>query len=219
MFHMIDAVIFDLDGVLLDSEHVWDQIREAYAQEKGGRWHASAQTDMMGMNSREWSHYMHEVIGLRQSAEEISQDVAGRVIAVYQQQLPLLEGAVEAVEQLAKRWGLAVASSSNREVIDVALQLAGLTECFAVTVSSEEVSHGKPQPDVYVEAARQLGVVPMACVAIEDSRNGILSAKAAGMRVIAVPNRRYPPSHEALGVAALVLHSLIQLTPGTIESL
>ncbi|MBD0305674.1 MAG: HAD-IA family hydrolase, partial [Nitrospiraceae bacterium] len=145
--------------------------------------------------------------------------VAHRVAAVYKQRLPLLEGAVEAVKQLAERWPLAVASSSNRLVIDLALELAGLTECFVVTVSSEEVPYGKPQPDVYLEAARRLGVAVMRCVAIEDSQNGILSAKAAGMLVIAVPNRRYPPSPQTLGVAALVLDSLTQLTSGTIESL
>jgi HAD superfamily hydrolase (TIGR01509 family) len=219
MSHVIDALIFDLDGVLIDSEHIWDQIREAYARDNGGRWHTRAQTDMMGMNSREWSRYMHDVIGLRQSPEQISQEVAGRVAGTYKQQLPLLEGAVEVVKLLAKRWPLAVASSSNRAVIDIALQLAGLTDCFAVTVSSEEVHHGKPQPDVYLEAARRLGVVPVRCAAIEDSQNGILSADAAGMLVIAVPNRRYPPTGEALGVAVVVLDSLTQLTPATIESL
>jgi len=159
------------------------------------------------------------VLGLRQSPERISQDVARQVAIVYKQKLPLLDGAIEAVERLAGRWPLAVASSSNREIIDVALQLAGLTHCFAVTVSSEEVPQGKPQPDVYLEAARRLGVTATRCLAIEDSQNGILSAKAAGMRVIAIPNRRYPPSREALGVAALVLDSLTQLTAATLDSL
>jgi len=219
MSNVIDALVFDLDGVLLDSEQIWDQVRESYALENGARWHPKAQTDMMGMNSREWSRYMHEVIGLRQSPERISQDVARHVANVYKQKLPLLDGAIAAVEQLAERWPLAVASSSNREVIDVALQLAGLTRCFAVTVSSEEVPQGKPQPDVYLETARRLGVTATRCMAIEDSQNGILSAKAAGMRVIAIPNRRYPPSRESLGVAALVLDSLTQLTAATIDAL
>jgi len=218
MSRMIDALVFDLDGVLLDSEQIWDQVRESYARENGARWPPKAQTDMMGMNSREWSRYMHDVIGLRQSPERISQDVARQVANVYQQKLPLLDGAIQAVEQLAERWPLAVASSSNREIIDVALQLAGLTQYFAVTVSSEEVPQGKPQPDVYLEAARRLGVAATRCMAIEDSQNGILSANAAGMPVIAIPNRRYPPSPAALGVAALVLDSLTQLTAATIDS-
>ena len=219
MARVIKALVFDLDGVLIDSEQVWDEVRESYAGENGGKWHANAQTDMMGMNSREWSRYMHDEIGLRQSPEEISQQVADRVAGVYRRKLPLLQGAVEAVQRLAERWPLAVASSSNRPVIDLVLELAGLTRCFAVTVSSEEVRHGKPEPDVYEEAARQLAVAPAHCAAIEDSQNGILSAVSAGMLVIAIPNRRYPASPKALGAAALVLDSLSDLTPATVESL
>jgi HAD superfamily hydrolase (TIGR01509 family) len=219
MARVIKALVFDLDGVLIDSEQVWDEVRESYAGENGGRWHADAQTDMMGMNSREWSRYMHDEIGLRQSPEEISQQVADRVADVYRLKLPLLPGAVETVHRLAERWALGVASSSNRPVIDLVLELAGLTTCFAVTVSAEEVRHGKPQPDVYREAARQLAVAPARCAAIEDSQNGILSAASAGMLVIAIPNRRYPPSPKALGAAALVLDSLSDLTPATVESL
>jgi beta-phosphoglucomutase-like phosphatase (HAD superfamily) len=202
MARVIKALVFDLDGVLIDSEQVWDEVRESYAGENGGRWHADAQTDMMGMNSREWSRYMHDEIGLRQSPEEISQQVADRVADVYRLKLPLLPGAVETVQRLAERWPLGVASSSNRPVIDLVLELAGLTTCFAVTVSAEEVRHGKPR-----------------CAAIEDSQNGILSAASAGMLVIAIPNRRYPPSPKALGAAALVLDSLSDLTPATVESL
>jgi HAD superfamily hydrolase (TIGR01509 family) len=219
MARVIKALVFDLDGVLIDSEQVWDEVRESYAGKNGGRWHADAQTDMMGMNSHEWSRYMHDEIGLRQSPEEISQQVADRVADVYRLKLPLLPGAVETVQRLAERWPLGVASSSNRPVIDLVLELAGLTTCFAVTVSAEEVRHGKPQPDVYREAARQLAVAPARCAAIEDSQNGILSAASAGMLVIAIPNRRYPPSPKALGAAALVLDSLSDLTPATVESL
>ena len=219
MARVIKALVFDLDGVLIDSEQVWDEVRESYAGENGGRWHADAQTDMMGMNSREWSRYMHDEIGLRQSPEEISQQVADRVADVYRLKLPLLPGAVETVQRLAERWPLGVASSSNRPVIDLVLELAGLTTCFAVTVSAEEVRHGKPQPDVYREAARRLAVAPTRCAAVEDSQNGILSAASAGMRVIAIPNRRYPPNPKALGAAALVLDSLSDLTPATVESL
>jgi beta-phosphoglucomutase-like phosphatase (HAD superfamily) len=151
MARVIKALVFDLDGVLIDSEQVWDEVRESYAGENGGRWHADAQTDMMGMNSREWSRYMHDEIGLRQSPEEISQQVADRVADVYRLKLPLLPRAVETVQRLAERWELGVASSSNRPVIDLVLELAGLTTCFAVMVSAEEVRHGKPQPDVYRE--------------------------------------------------------------------
>ncbi len=178
---MTAAVVFDLDGVIVDSEHVWDEIREELARERGGRWHPGAQRDMMGMSSTEWSRYMHDTIGLAESPEEISAEVVRRLQARYREDLPLIPGAVEAVRRLGARWPLGLASSSNREVIDLVLDLAGLADAFAATVSSEEVAHGKPAPDVYLEAARRLGADPRDCVAVEDSHNGIRSAKAAGM--------------------------------------
>jgi HAD superfamily hydrolase (TIGR01509 family) len=211
------AVIFDLDGVLVDSEHIWNDAREHLARERGGRWHEHAQRDMMGMSSLEWSRYMHDVIGLPEPPERISAEVVRRVETIYRDRLPLMEGAAEAVRRLAERFPLALASSSNRPVIDLFMKLSGLDECFAATVSSEEVAHGKPSPDVYLEAAQRLGVAPEACAAVEDSLNGILAAKAARMRVVAIPNRRYPPDAEALAEADLVLESLRELTPEAVE--
>ena len=209
----VDAVVFDLDGVLVDSEHVWDEVREELARERGGRWHARAQADMMGMSSIEWSRYMHDVIGLAEPPDEIDAEVVQRMQARYSEHLPLVDGAVQAVRRLAAEFRLAVASSSNRPLIDTVLAAAGMAELFEVTVSSEEVEHGKPAPDVYLEAARRLGVPPEHCVAVEDSGNGIRSASAAGMRVVAIPNRRYPPRADALALANVVLERVGELAP------
>jgi HAD superfamily hydrolase (TIGR01509 family) len=216
---MIEAVVFDLDGLLVDSEQLWDQAREALARERGGRWHDRAQADMMGMSSLEWSRYMHDRIGLRESPEEISAEVVRRMEALYRERLPLLPGAREAVERLATRWPLGLASSSNRPLIDLTLELSAMEPYFRATVSSEEVARGKPAPDVYLETARHLGVDPGRTAAIEDSHNGILSAAAAGMRVVAIPNRRFPPGEEALARADVVLDSLDELTPETVSRL
>ena len=210
---MIDGVIFDLDGVLVQTEEVWDAVREQLVRERGGRWHEHAQRDMMGMSSPEWSSYMRETLGLRETPAEISASVVERMSERYRGDLPLIPGAVEAVERLAERWALAVASSSNRELIDLVLELSGLAARFAATVSSEEVARGKPSPDVYLEAARRLGVAPSRAAAVEDSRSGIRAAVAAGMRVVAVPNPAFPPDPETLASAHVVLDSIDQLSP------
>jgi HAD superfamily hydrolase (TIGR01509 family) len=209
---VIEAVVFDLDGVLIDSEHVWDEVRRRLAEERGGRWHEQASRDMMGMSSPEWSRYMHDVIGLSEPPEEINAEVVRRMEAVYRRDVPLLPGAVEAVERLAARRPLGLASSSNRELIDLVLETSGLGGYFKAVVSSEEVPRGKPAPDVFVESARRLGVDPTRCAAVEDSENGIRSARAAGLRVIAIPNPRYPPADDALAEADVVLRSLAELT-------
>jgi HAD superfamily hydrolase (TIGR01509 family) len=214
---VIDAVVFDLDGVLIDSEHVWDEARRRLAEERGGRWHDRASRDMMGMSSLEWSRYMRDEVGIDDEPEEISAEVVRRLERIYREELPLFDGAAVAVERLAASRPLGLASSSNRELIDLVLELAGLDRFFAVTVSSEEVPHGKPAPDVYLEAARRLGVEPSRCAAVEDSENGIRAAKAAGMRVLALPNPRYPPDPEALALADAVLTGLDELTPEILE--
>ena len=209
----VEAVVFDLDGVIVDSEHVWDEVREELARERGGRWHDRAQTDMMGMSSPEWSRYMHDVIGLPESPAEIDAEVVRRMLDSYTEHLPLVDGAVEAVSRLAGSFRLALASSSNRPVIDVVLEVSGLAPLFEATVSSEEVERGKPAPDVFLEAAARLAVAPERCAAVEDSGNGIRAAHAADMRVLAIPNRRYPPPDDALALAAVVLDSIDELVP------
>jgi HAD superfamily hydrolase (TIGR01509 family) len=215
---LTEAVVFDLDGLLLDTEQVWDEVREAVTGERGGRWHNRAQADMMGMSSTEWSRYMHEVLGLTEPPEELNRLVVERMQERYRERLPLVEGAVEAVRRVGERWPLGLASSSNRPLIDLALEQMGVAELFRATVSSEEVERGKPAPDVYLEAAQRLGVRPQHVVAIEDSANGIRSADAAGMRVIAIPNPHFPPPNDVLARADVVLESLAELTPDAVES-
>jgi HAD superfamily hydrolase (TIGR01509 family) len=213
-----EAVVFDLDGVLLDTEELWDEARRRLAEERGARWPDDAQRAMMGMSSPEWSRYMHDVIGLSEPPEEISTEVVRRLEALYRERLPLVPGALDAVGRIGARWPLGIASSSNRPLIDLFLELTGTRELFRATVSSEEVERGKPAPDVYLEAARRLGVDPEGCAAIEDSENGIRSASAAGMRVVAIPNRVFTPSEQALSHADVVCGSLDELTPEVVES-
>ena len=210
---MIEAVVFDLDGVIVDSEQVWDDVREQLVRERGGLWHDGAQPAMMGMSSPEWSRYMHDELGLAEPPEEINAEVVRRMLARYREDLPLIDGAVDAVRRLAVEFPLGVASSSNRPLIEAVLEAAVIAELFTAVVSSEEVERGKPAPDVYLEAARRLGVDPGRCAAVEDSSNGIRSAHAAGMRVLVIPNPHYPPAPDALALADVVVRSPDGLTP------
>jgi HAD superfamily hydrolase (TIGR01509 family) len=214
---VIDAVVFDMDGVIVDSEQVWDDVREQYTSEVGGTYTESATRDMMGMSSVEWSRYMHDALGVPGTPDQINAEVVRRMLDRYGEDPPLIPGAVDAVRRCAERWPLAIASSSNPELIQVVLAVAGIRELFRVVVSSQEVPRGKPAPDVYLEAAKRLGVPPERCAAVEDSHNGIRSAKAAGMRVIVVPNTHFPPDDEALALADVVVLSVRDLTPELIE--
>ena len=210
---MIEAVLFDLDGVLIDSERVWASAREQLVRERGGKWSGDAVQAMMGMSSPEWSRYMHETLGVAMAPEEIASEVVLRLEQLYRERLPLMAGAREVVGSLASLWKLGLASSANRPIIELVLDLADMRGLFAATVSSEEVARGKPAPDVYLEAARRVGSAPSRCAAVEDSTNGLRAADAAGMLVIALPNRDFPPTSDALGLADVVIRSLAELRP------
>jgi HAD superfamily hydrolase (TIGR01509 family) len=211
------AVIFDLDGVLMDSEQHWNEARRALVREAGGRWRDDAPSVMMGMSSPEWSAHLRDELGVSMELEAISREVVRSMRDGYRRRLPLLPGADEAVRSLADRWPLALASSANREIIDLVLALAGFGDAFRVTVSSEEVERGKPAPDVYEKAARELDVEPARCVAIEDSSNGLRAAAAARMTVIAVPNPHFPPERDALSLAAATVPTVRDVTPALVE--
>jgi HAD superfamily hydrolase (TIGR01509 family) len=214
---MPDAVIFDLDGLLLESEQVWNASKRRLTKERGGRWRPEAEHEMLGMSSPEWSRYMHEELAVPLEPAEISREVVRLMIESYERELPLLPGAGEAVRRIAERWPLGLASSSNREIIDTVLRRTGWAELFAVTVSSEEVERGKPAPDVYLEATRRLGVAAERCIAVEDSNAGIRSAVAAGMGVVAIPNQAYAPEPDVLARANVVVDSLHELDGDAIE--
>jgi HAD superfamily hydrolase (TIGR01509 family) len=213
----IDAVVFDLDGVIVDSEQVWDEVRERFVRESGGTYTDAATRAMMGMSSPEWSAYLVDDLGVPMTPAEANAEVVRRMLERYGEAPPLIPGAVDAVRRVGARWPLAIASSANRELIDVVVAAAGLGDLIRVSVSSEEVGRGKPAPDVYLEAARRLGVEAARCAAVEDSHNGIRSARAAGMRVVAVPNLHFPPDDEALAQADVVLGSIAELTPDVVE--
>jgi HAD superfamily hydrolase (TIGR01509 family) len=213
---VIDAVAFDLDGVLVQSEEVWDEARRDLVGEAGGEWTEAATREMMGMSSVEWSRYLHDRLGVPLAPEEINARVLRAVEERYRSHLPWIPGAREAVRRIAAQWPLALATSSNAEIIDLVLDAGDLRGDFQATVSSEEVAAGKPAPDVYLEAARRLGVEPNRCAAIEDSASGIRSAHAAGMLVVAIPNPDFPPPDDVVALAAVTLDSIKELGPETI---
>jgi HAD superfamily hydrolase (TIGR01509 family) len=215
---VIDAVVFDLDGVIVDSEQVWDEVRERYTRESGGTYIESATRDMMGMSAPEWSRYMADTLRVPGTPDEINAAIIERMLARYGEEPPLIPGAVDAVRRIGTRWPLAIASSSNPELIEVVLRVSGLDSLIGVVVSSQVVARGKPAPDVYLEAASRLGVDASRCAAVEDSHNGIRSAHAAGMRVIAIPNTHFPPDDEALALADVVVRSVDELVPELVDA-
>lgn len=210
---MVEAVVFDMDGVIVDSEQRWEAVRRRLVITSGRAYPDEATRKMQGMSAPEWEAYLHDELGVPGTPAEIGRRVVAEIEASYRADLPLIPGVDEAVRALAARFPLGVASSSNRELIELALDLAGLADAFQAVVSSEEVERGKPAPDVYLEAASRLGIPPEHCTAVEDSSNGIRSAHAAGMRVVAVPNRAYPPAADAVELADVVLDSIRELTP------
>jgi HAD superfamily hydrolase (TIGR01509 family) len=216
---MIRAVVFDLDGVLIDSEPVWERVRRGLVAAHGGHWAPDAQHKLMGMSTPEWARYLSEDLGVGLPPDQVAAEVIDQMAASYLQHLPLLPGAVEALRRLAPRWPLALASSAPAALIETVLQAASLRSYFSVTMSTEQVPHGKPAPDIYLAVTAQLGSPAPECAAIEDSSNGLRSAAAAGLRVIAVPRPRYPPDPDALAAASLVMPSLAHLTAHTVATL
>jgi HAD superfamily hydrolase (TIGR01509 family) len=216
---MIRAVVFDLDGVLIDSEPVWEQVRRGLVAERGGHWAPDAQRRLMGMSTPEWARYLNEDLGVGLPPEQVAEVVIERMNARYTEQVPLLPGAADAVHRMGARWPLGVASSSPPRLIDTVLRSAGLRSCFRVVMSTEQVAHGKPAPDIYLAVTAELGCSPPDCAAVEDSSNGLRSAGAAGLRVIAVPQPAYPPDPDALAQASLVLPSLAGLTTDAVAAL
>jgi len=216
---VIKAVVFDLDGVLIDSEPVWEQVRRGLVTERGGHWAADAQRRLMGMSTPEWARYLSEDLGVGLPPGEVAALVTERMAARYREHIPLLPGAVGAVRRLAARWPLGLACSAPAVLIETVLQAAGLRPDFQVTMSTEQVPHGKPAPDIYLTVTARLGVAPTSCAAVEDSSNGLRSAAAAGLHVIAIPHPKYPPDPDALALASLVLPDLTDLTPEAVAAL
>ena len=216
---MIEAVVFDLDGVLIDSEPVWERVRRGLVAAHGGHWAQDAQRKLMGMSTPEWARYLSEDLGVGLPADQVAAEVIEQMAASYREHLPLLPGAADAVRRLAACWPLGLASSAPAALIDTVLEAAGLRPYFRVAMSTEQVAHGKPAPDIYVAVAGRLGFPPPACAAVEDSSNGLRSAAAAGLRVIAIPRPQYPPDPDALAVTSLVLPGLAALTPEAVAAL
>ena len=216
---MIRAVVFDMDGVIISSEEVWDEVRQDLVADRGGRWRPEGHDRMMGMSTPEWTAYMRDELGLDMSPAEIASEVSRLLAERYRASLPLLPGAVDAVRAASARWPLAVASSSPQDLIELVLELAGIRDDFAVVLSSERVPRGKPAPDVYLAALERLGFPAAEAAAVEDSTAGIQAARAAGMRVVAVPNRIYPPAPEALALADVVLRDATALTPAVLAGI
>ena len=212
----VAAVIFDLDGVIIDSEPVWEDVRRSFVAEQGGRWLPDSQQRLMGMSTAEWSRYLADEVGVPMSAADVAAEVAGRMVLRYDGALPLIPGAVEVVREIGGRWALGLASSSPRALIDVVLERAGLTGAFAVAISTEEVERGKPSPDVYLAVASRLAVVPRDCVAVEDSSNGIRAALAAGMMTIVAERPEYPVD---AGVKARTVLQLTRIGDLSVEAL
>ena len=216
---MVDAVLFDLDGVIVDSEPVWEEVRRAYVAAHGGTWQPDTQRRLMGMSTGEWAAYLSGELGVDRTAEQVAAEVVAEMTRRYAEHVPLIDDADAVVRRMAERWPLGLASSSPTRLIAAALAATGLTDAFGATLSTEETARGKPAPDVWLAVAARLGVDPARCVAIEDSSNGVRSAAAAGMRVIAVPHGSYPLDPDAEALAAALLPTIDALAPEVVDRL
>ncbi|MEW2426719.1 HAD family phosphatase [Micromonospora sp. NPDC047644] len=216
---MTDAVVFDLDGVIVDSEPVWEEVRRAYVAAHGGTWQPDTQRRLMGMSTGEWAHYLSAELGVDRTAEQVAVEVVEEMARRYRDHVPLIDGADQVVRGLAARWPLGLASSSPTRLIEAALAATDLTDAFGATLSTERTERGKPAPDVYLSVAQHLGVDPTRCVAVEDSSNGVRSAAAAGMRVVAVPHGSYPLDPDAAALAVVKLDAIGELTPELVDEL
>ncbi len=214
------AVVFDMDGILIETEPIWDRVRRRMAREDGLSWPDSSTPIMMGLSTREWAEHMTDVIGIRGTWDEVAERTIGGMAEEYANGgLPVLPGAVEAVRRMAGLAPTAIASSSPRRLIDLVVARLGLSDALSVTVSTEEVPRGKPFPDGYLRACELLGVAPTQAVAIEDSTNGVRSAHAAGMAVVCVPPAFHPPAPDTLALCGAVLSRLDELTEELVQSL
>ncbi|MFC0507663.1 HAD family hydrolase [Micromonospora costi] len=216
---MVDAVIFDLDGVIVDSEPVWEEVRRAYVATHGGTWQPDSQRRLMGMSTGEWARYLSDELGVARTPEQVATEVVDEMTRRYAARVPLIDDADQVVRRVAARWPLGLASSSPTRLIAATLAATGLTDTFRATLSTEETARGKPAPDVYLAVAERLGVDPTRCAAVEDSSNGVRSAAAAGMRVVAIPHGSYPLDEDATQLAAVTLGSVHELTPEVVERL
>ena len=215
----LPAVIFDLDGVIVDSEIWWHEERAGWAADRGLVWTETDTRAVMGANSHGWARITRERLQLPAESESaIEDDVVRRVVARYSDGPPAIPGAIDAVRRIARNHPVAIASSAHRAVIDAALRATGLAADLPIAVSSDEVEHGKPAPDVYLEAARRLGVSPDSCLVVEDSINGVRAGLAAGMTVVLVPNASVPPDPGAYALAHVVIGALAELDPDAVES-
>ena len=216
---MVDAVLFDLDGVIVDSEPVWEEVRRAYVAQHGGVWQPDTQRRLMGMSTGEWAEYLSGELGVDRSPEQVATEVVTEMARRYAQRVPVIDGAEEVVRRVAARWPLGLASSSPTRLIAAALDATGLAGSFGATLSTEETARGKPAPDVWLAVAGRLGVDPARCVAVEDSSNGVRSAAAAGGRVVAVPHGSYPLDPDAEALATVLLPSIGALTPAVVAGI
>ena len=217
----MEAVVFDMDGTLTDTESTWDVVRRSLADEDGVPWPEGATQAMMGMSTQEWSAYLVEVVGLRGTPEQAARRTIEGLQKIYRTELRVLPGAPEAIARIGSRWRLGLASSSPRLLIDQAAAAMGVLDRFATTMSTEELHDGagKPAPDVYLEVCLRLGVEPQRAVAVEDAPNGIRAAHAAGMKVVAIPPHFHPPTPDVLALADVVIDSLDELTSDLVAGL
>lgn len=216
---MIEAVIFDMDGLLIDSEPFWDKARSSMAAKAGKDWNKDDHKAVMGVSTSEWVGYMISRLELVMSPKAVEQKIVAEMVTLYQRQIPYLPGAAEAVALSAAKYPTGLASGSPRSLIDTVTGDKALKGKFKAILSSDQIEHGKPSPDIYLATAKMLGARPKNCVCLEDSGNGILAGKNAAMKVIAVPDSRFPPGAEKLHAADVVLESLSEFSLEILEKL
>ena len=217
----IDAVVFDMDGILIDSEVLWRQVREEFAADHGMVWSAGDQESTMGCNTRMWSRIMVERLQLAERLgmddAAIAREIKARLLVKYRAHLPERVGAVVAVRRIAAHHRVALASGSPNELASFVMQATGLDRVFLATMYGDDVVHGKPAPDIYLEVLRKIGADPARSVGIEDSGNGIRSLRAAGMAVVAAPGPEFPLSEEVLALADVRIDAMTALDLAQVE--